>query len=304
MPALRHLWLGTVTLGGSAGTDSRIVLIVNAGGDRLDTVHHTIGATPQDDLEANQANVYEIAQSQFHTILDEIPPTLDSEMLNPSSIRIGIRGGDAWRPKTVFLWGREHRDSGDVIPLALAIDLETAPFFGALNRVTLSTDAREGQTSFAVPPTLLGGLGLTINSLLLLIVTADKRGAGTDSRLDLEMRTNDNDVVFSGVLDLTAQRDQERGQANLYFLPVRTPFRRRELIAAGGFVRLGILGPDPWLPASIFLFGLDVALPANFSPGVEPLIHIPTWEEGPFGSNAEAGVQARFLNVYKPSSEP
>jgi hypothetical protein len=105
MPRINTLWIGMKTAVGSsdAGTDDSIVLIINEGGEPVDAVHLTLRDTAQNDQEVGQANLYQI------DLKDETPRegrTFDPQKLNESSVRVGIRGSDAWLPGSCFVWGR------------------------------------------------------------------------------------------------------------------------------------------------------------------------------------------------------
>lgn len=296
MPRLGHLWLGTVTAGNrNAGTDSRLVLIVNVAGDKTDNVHKTFGDTAQDDLEADQANIYEVTQDQIETVNGFVPATVDTDSLNTSSIRLAIRGGDAWTPKSVFVWGREQRDDGEVAPLGLVVNLRRSIVSGgALANVTLSTESDEGPVSFGIPQVNSGGAAMPIRGLVVAMITADEEDAGTDDLVHLRITTVDGRVAVDESFTDTGQSDQEEGQANIYFVPVGTPFSRAELNDRS--IELSIRGDgDAWLPASFFLFGLSEELPTFFSPLVEPLVHLASWPFGSLSTDISEGREAVFL---------
>lgn len=295
MPSLGHLWLGTVTSGSRyAGTDSSIVLVINAGGDLKDNVHHTFGDTAQSDLEGDEANIYEVPQDKIQTINGFEPAWVYTDMLNPSSIRIETRGGDRWTPKSVFVWGREKRDEGEVVPLGLVVDLERGlTFDGPLANIKISTDADEGPLSFGIPQVMPGGPTMTIRALLVGMITADKDDAGTDDLLHLRITTMGGVTAVDQDLKDTSQSDQEQGEANIYFIPVDTPFTRSEL--SDRSIELTIKGNDAWLPKSFFLFGLSEELPTYFSPQVEPLVHLATWPSGFEWMSTDAD-EGRVLN--------
>src|SRR5438132_14141014 len=118
MPRINTLWFGMKTAVGSsdAGTDSSIVLMINEGGEPVDAVHFTFPDTAQDDQEEGQANLYQI------DLNDETPHegrTFDPQKLNDSSVRVGIRGDDAWLPGSCFVWGRQT--DGIIVPLAFNV---------------------------------------------------------------------------------------------------------------------------------------------------------------------------------------
>jgi hypothetical protein len=298
MPQLGHLWLGTVTAGNrNAGTDNRIELIISVGGDRVDNVHHTFGDTAQDDLESDQANIYEVTQDDIDTVTGFLPGTVDTDSLNPSSIRLAIRGDDAWTPQSVFVWGREQKEAGQVVPLALVIELRRSIVFGGvLANVTLSTDEDEGPTSFGIPLVTPGGPTMLIHSLLVAMITADVDDAGTDDSIRLRITTVDGRVVLDHLFKDSDQNDQEQGQANIYFVPVPTPFTRAEL-GGNRAVELSIEGTknDAWLPKNFFVFGLSAELPSAFSPQVEPLVQVTTWPFGTMSTDASEGRRSAFL---------
>ena len=109
MSDLKTVWFGMLTDDSDdSGTDSSIVLIINVRGGRFDVLHRTFPATEQSDQEQGQANLYEITEDDFEP-QPFVGSTVDPQDLNASSIRIGIRGNDMWRPKSVFVWGGTKR---------------------------------------------------------------------------------------------------------------------------------------------------------------------------------------------------
>jgi hypothetical protein len=297
MPRLGHLWLGTVTAGGrNSGTDNRIVLIVNVGGDRMDNVHHTFGDTAQDDLERDQANIYEVTQDDIDTVTGFVPGTVNTDSLNTSSIRLAIRGNDAWTPKSAFVWGREQREEGQVVPLGLVIDLRRSILIsGVLANVTLSQDADEGPVSFLIPQVTPGGANMLIRSLLVAMITADVDDAGTDDPIRLRITTADGRVVLDHVIKDTDQNDQEQGQANIYFIPVAMAFTRAELGERAIELSIESGDDDAWLPKNFFVFGLSAELPDFFSPQVEPLVQVTTWPFGWMSTDEDEGRRTAIL---------
>ncbi len=146
MSDLKTVWFGMLTDDSDdSGTDSPIVLIINVTGGRFDVLHRTFPDTAQADQEQGQANLYEITEDDFEPQAF-VGATVDPQDLNASSIRIGIRGEDMWRPKSVFIWG-EQKD-GLIVPLALNTELQgQLGIAGQLIDVRLSTDAGEGKLS-------------------------------------------------------------------------------------------------------------------------------------------------------------
>jgi hypothetical protein len=172
--------------------------------------------------------------------------SFNSESLTNSSVRVGNRGDDAWAPQHILLFGHTTRES--VVPIAMETDLTE----------WLSSDASEGALTVPLRLVGLGGSDMLVHRLLLLVRTADKDDAGTDSLVQLQVTIN-GQLHVSEVITDTPQDDLERGVSNWYYLPVQTPFTRQGLQAGTGRMELEILGTDAWLPDSLYVFGLDTA---------------------------------------------
>jgi hypothetical protein len=296
MPRLGHLWLATITHSDRfSGTDSEIVLIVSGGRTRNDMVHFTLPDTSQSDFERNQANIYEVDEKQ---IVDSFQPArLDTDDLTTESVRIATRGSDAWKPEAALVWGRETRDEGQIVPLAFASQLQPfISFAGQLAGVELSTDADEGETSFRVPSVQPGGPTMVIRDLIVAMVTADVKDAGTDDLLHLRITTLDGRVVVDHDMKDTDQEDQERGEANMYFVPVITPFSKSELGERS--IELSTRGDDAWLPASFFIFGADDEN-SRFPEQLEPLVHVETWGFGNLSTDSGEGSASVILPLVQ-----
>ena len=69
---------------------------------------------------------------------------------------------------------------------------------------------------------------LPISRLLMIMTTEYCDNCGTDDTINLSITVDGTKVVDFDIGD-TPQRDQEEGQANLYFAPVRSQFRLRDL---------------------------------------------------------------------------
>lgn len=272
MSHLRRVWTAMLTRNapGSAGTDSRIVLIINQ--DGRDRLHHTFPDTCQNDQERGQANLYEVAVSQNG---------VEPDQLNNSSIRIGIRGDDQWRPEHAVVWG-QRVTGGAVIPLAIETGL------GA----RLSTDTGEGRLSLPLRRVGLGSSRMQIRRLLMLMTTSNRKNAGTDSGLELQISANGSQFVDFDIPD-TPQDEQERCQANFYFVPVSSPFAKADLNNSS--IRLSIKGADAWKPASFFLFGLDDA--AGRPEFLVPLVHLRTWPHADLSTDPSEGVSSVTLSL-------
>jgi len=251
-----------------SGTDSQIVLTVNQNGS--DRLNHTFPDTPQEDQERGQANLYEVNVAGNNIIPED---------LNNSSIRIGIRGDDLWRPEHLVVWG-ERLSGGAIIPLVVETDLT----------VRLSTDADKGNLSFPLRRVASGAADMPMRRLLMLMTTANRADGGTNSGIELQVFSNGALVVDFDVPD-TPQDEQERGQANFYFVPVAVPFAKDSLDNTS--IHLRIKGDDAWLPGSFFLFGLDDA--AGRPEALVPLVHLRTWPHGQLSTDSGEGVSSVAL---------
>ena len=202
-----------------------------------------------------------------------------------------------WKPEAALVWGRERRDEGQIVPLAFVSQLQ--PFIsigGTLANVELSTDADEGATSFRVPSVQPGGPTMIIRELVVAMLTSDEDDAGTDDLLNLRITTLDGRVVVDHDMRDTDQDDQEQGQANMYFVPVITPFSKSELGERS--IELSIRGDDAWLPASFFIFGTNDERTA-FPEQPEPLVHVETWGFGSMSTDSSEGTASVVLPLVQ-----
>lgn len=250
----------------NSGTDSPIVLIIHEeppSDSPRDSIHHTFSDTAQKDQEKGQANLYDFEPD---------PSPLPDYHLADSSIRIGIRGRDKWRPEHIAVWGVGpkrwlDRDAGDIaVPLGIETDIKTV----------LSTDNGEGNLSIPIRRAYVGYGDMMIQRLLMVMRTADYKYSGTDSPIQLRVEVPGANATVYDIPD-TPQKEQERGQANLYFVPVANPFTWNDL-NSGGSVTLRIGGSDAWRPDSFFLFGLDEA--SDKPRDMVPLVSEPAWSYG------------------------
>jgi hypothetical protein len=287
MGVINTLFLATVTATNEdAETDSQLVLTINETGDRPDVVHFTLPNSIQRDQESGQANLYEIKEEQFATRGSRV---FDPLKLNTSSIRLGIRGDDAWTGASIFLWGQQKED-GLIVPLALQTARESGP--AQLPNFTISTDIDDApRSSVPLPRTQLGAAILPIRRMILLLSTADEDDAGTDNPIRLQIVTKDGRLVVDRIFKDTVQDDLEQAQANFYYVPVESTFSRPELDDKS--IRLSIIGNDAWLPDRLFLFGLsdDESVP-NTVEFVIPMVHLPEWPFGVLSGDSDEGKES------------
>ena len=213
--------------------------------------------------------------------------SFNSESLTNSSVRIGNRGDDAWAPEHILLFAHENRQG--TVPIAMETDLTQ----------WLSSDANEGALTLPLRLVGLGDSSTLIHRLLLLVRTADRDDAGTDSPVRLQVIDSNGQLRMSELITNTQtdtpQDDLERGVSNWYYLPVQTPFTEREIDSAGsvGRIELEILGRDAWLPESLYLFGLDTL--SGRPTKLVPLVSTANWQLGHLSQDETEGSPKLFL---------
>ena len=209
--------------------------------------------------------------------LEEGKPPLapfDSDKLTNSSVRLGLRGDDAWAPKHVMVIGRAQPDFMPGRFLALAMETEIERW--------LSADGDEGRLTMPVRRVGAGTSNTIIRRVLLLIYT--DRGDNVDTESDIKLQ-----IVASGqlMLDQKITHDLKEVRAYWHYLEVERPFTRADVVSKGA-IHLSILGTDAWLPMTVFVFGLDTE---EGRPGeVVTLSAIPKWDLGWLSTDPSEGA--------------
>ena len=296
MPRITSLSIGMKTAVGvsDGGTDSSLVLIVNEG-EPVDAVHATLPDTSQSDQEEGQANLYRIELN------DETPHegrTFDTQDLNPSSIRVGIRGDDRWSPGSCLVWGQDAQ--GAIVPLGLNV-VRQGFKGGEPPTMALSTDRDEGRTSFCVKRVQPGDEFTAVSRLILLLTTADTDDAGTDDTITLRISDTLGQMLVDETITDTLQDDLEQGQANFYYVELGGTIIRTNLDDKS--IQLSINGDDAWRPSSLFLFGLD-AREGETVTFVTPLVHLAEWPFGTLSTDSGEGRASVSLPVVHTASSP
>ena len=271
MAAIEDVWLAALTKDeDDAGSGNRFNVTVNI--DGRDVFRHDFvlgwnlpgqGATG---LRDGQAGMEEA----------QPPAPFDSDKLTNSSVRVGLRGDDAWAPKHVMLIGRAQPDftPGRMLALAMETDIER----------WLSADSDEGQLTMPVRRVGAGTSNTVIRRVLLLVYT--DRDSDVDTESDIRLQ-----IAASGqlVLDRKITHDFDRVRAYWHFLEVERPFTRADIVSKGS-IHLSILGTDAWLPMTVFVFGLDTeeGRPAE----VVTLSAIPKWNLGWLSTDASEGANS------------
>lgn len=276
MATFDNLFLAVLTRNqDNAGTSSTFNLTVNVGDDDI------LDKDYQFDLDQGEATLFG----------GQLDPAFDSAGLTNSSIRLGLRGDDAWSPQDVLLFGLDF-ESNRMAALGMESDL-TDP---------LSTDWTEGNLTMPIRLVGAGSSATPIRRVVLLVDTAVAgsytgpiflTNSGTDSPIELEIRAGGN-LVLKQEIDDTPQPDLEAGKTNWYQLDAAVPFTRAEVLANGG-ITLRILGDDAWRPLRLFLFGLDTA--TGRPNQVVSLVSLPLWPHGWMSTDASEGVASVDLEV-------
>jgi hypothetical protein len=276
MATFDNLFLAVLTRNqDDAGTSSTFNLTVNVGDDDV------LDKDYEPDLDQGEATLFG----------DQLQPPFDSNGLTNSSIRLGLRGDDAWSPQDVLLFGLDF-ESNRMAALAMESDLTD----------WLSTDWTEGKLTMPIRLVDSGGSAALIRRVLLLVDTAVAgsysgpiflTNSGTDSPIELEIRAGGN-LVLKQEIDDTPQPDLEAGTTNWYLLDAAVPFTRAQVLANGG-ITLRILGDDAWRPLRLFLFGLDTA--TGRPDKVVSLVSLPVWPHGWMSTDTSEGVPSVELEV-------
>lgn len=196
----------------------------------------------------------------------QIDTPFESTALTDSSIRVGVRGDDAWAPGDVFVFGHSMAEfsGGVAVPLAMETGLTG----------WMSTDPSEGSLTVPLRRIEPGDSATVIRRVLLLVHTQwSTSDSGTDSGIQLEVFAGEN-LVLREEIDDTSQSDLEKASSNWYMMDAPVPFTRGE-VQDGGRIVLSILGSDAWKPMVLFVFGLDTA--AGRPNRVVSLVSRPVW---------------------------
>jgi hypothetical protein len=276
MAAIDGVWLAALTKNeDDAGSRNRFNLTVNI--DGIDVFVHDYL------LGWNLPGQGNTGLRDGQTGLEEgTPPTpFDSAQLTNSSVRLGLRGDDAWAPRHVLVVGQAQPDftPGRIVALAMETDIDR----------WLSADSDEGRLTMPLRRVGAGTSDTVIHRVLLLIYTDRADDVDTDSDIRLQ-------IFASGqlMLDQKITHDVNRVRAYWHFLEVEQPFTRAA-VASKGAIHLSILGTDAWLPMTVFVFGLDTE---DGRPNeVVTLSAVPKWDLGWLSTDSAEGASSIPLPI-------
>ena len=252
MSTIDVLWLAHLNRNTeNAGSDSTINLTINVDGE--DILDRDFGSNVGDG-------------EAYLNGWDQLDPPFDSAVLTNSSVRIGVRGDDAWGPGEVLVFGQSLAEPGSGVAVPLVMESGLTDL--------LSTDPSEGPLTVPLRRVEPGTSSTVIRRVLLLVYTQwSTEDSGTDSAIQLEVFAGEN-LILREEIDDTSQSDLEKATANWYVMDAPVPFTRGE-VQAGGRIVLSILGKDAWKPMVLFVFGLDTA--SGRPNQIVTLVSLPVW---------------------------
>lgn len=251
-----NLWVAIVAEGSRGNRlNNSMFLVVHFNGD--DKIFHTFEHIPRHDLSQQQTNIYPINL--------ETPLTIEDFSSDELYFRVGVNGGDMWKPSKFFIWGQTSR--GDAVPMAYQ------------SRVSepLSTSVGDVDFSIAIPRVnqpdagLHATRGLTFSRLMVLMITSNAHDIGTYNRISMSIYPWASNDTFECVLDQTSQGTYNPDQASLYEFTTGNYF----FYSSVGEENVTLLtdGENDWRPKSFWLFGYDWSR-NEFT----PIINIPDWD--------------------------
>jgi hypothetical protein len=276
MAAIENVWLAALTKDeDDAGTRDRFNVTINIDGADVFVHDFVLGWN----LPGQGSTGLRDGQAGLEDAMPGVP--FDADKLTNASVRVGLRGDDAWAPKHVMVIGRTVPDftPGRVIALAMETDIDR----------WLSADGDEGRLTMPVRRVGAGSSGTVIRRVLLLVYTDREKDADTESDIKLQ-------IAASGqlMLDRKITHDFNRVRAYWHFLEVERPFTRAD-VASKGAIHLAILGTDAWLPTTVFVFGLDTD--EGRPNEVVTLSAIPKWDLGWLSTDASEGAPSVPLPI-------
>jgi hypothetical protein len=269
-----NLWLAALTKDeDDAGTDDRFNLTINIDGIDVFVRDFVIGWR-MTGAGTNQVLRTGLRDGQAGIENSEpLETPFETAGLTHSSVRLGIRGDDAWSPEHVLLIGRTQPafEPGRIMALAMETEIGSS----------LSSDNDEGHLTMRLRLVSPGTSATVIQRVLLLIYTDAGNDVETDNSIQLQIGAGGGIVVHKIITD-----NLRPLTARWYVIDVETPFTMADMVANGS-IRLSILGTDAWLPKTVFVFGLDTA--SGRPSEVVTLASVPEWGLGWLSTDPSEG---------------
>lgn len=183
---------------------------------------------------------------------------LDTGPLDPSSVRLELRGDDLLHPLHILLWGIEP--GGAVVPLTVDLDVG----------VNLSDDEGEGNGSMPLRLVDSGDDDTLCDEVVAFVSLANDVNARTQEPVSLRVERADGDLLWSSGLEGFHRLEQNgRRNARIWHLTDNGSFSRVDDL--GPVVpKLRVDGPDNAMIQAIAAFGVNRDGPR---PLAVPLVH-------------------------------
>lgn len=207
---------------------------------------------------------------------------LDTGPLNPSSVRLELRGDDLLCPLHILFWGV---DAGDAV-VPLTVDLDVG--------VNLSDDEGEGFGSMPLTLVDSGDDATLFNEVVVFVSLANNANAPTRQPVSLRVERADGDLVWASGLEDFHTLEQNGRNAKIWSLSDTNPFSRVD--ALGPVVpKLRVDGPDNAIVQAIVVFGVNRDGPR---PLAVPLVHhVPSLPESNPWVETSTSPEGRELSL-------
>lgn len=207
---------------------------------------------------------------------------LDTGPLDPSSVRLELRGDDLLSPLHVLLWGLES--GGAVVPLTVDLDLG----------VNLSDDEGEGFGSMPLTVVNSGDDATSFTEVVVFVSLANNANAPTRQQVSLRVERADGELVWSSGLQDFHTLEQNGCNAKVWRLSDTNPFSRVDNL--GPVVpKLRVDGPDNAVIQAIVAFGINRDGPR---PLAVPLVHhVPSLAESNPSVSTNTSPEGRELSL-------
>jgi hypothetical protein len=247
-----------------SGSGSNWSLIVNSGG--VDVLHAQFMVSPPfgqtwvtvpDFGPEGFAGVYGLGNFPFGPLGPMGTLEVDTTPLDPSSIRLELRGDDLLRPLHILSWGIEA--GGAIVPLTVDTDLA----------INLSGDLDEGVGSMPLALVDSGTDATPLSEVVVFVSLTGNPNAPTRQPVSLRVeRANGNLIWASGLEDFFAL-DSGGRNAKIWRLTDVSAFSRVDTLGPV-IPKLRVDGPDNAMIQSLVAIGVNRDGPR---PVAVPLVH-------------------------------
>ena len=208
----------------------------------------------------------------MHSI-DVSSVALDSDKLNAGSVRLAIRGNDAWVSEDIAVWGELRGQL--TAPLAMNLN------FPSTISADPDDDTQNAPVSIPLRQSMLARGTDTITHFFVAIETADTENAGTKDTPELVIESEGSsysnyDNNSNTVPPFLTGRGQQSFSSGIGFGTLGEPLTRERILA----VKLRAKSRDLWIARRLFVFGCAWRN-GTFGPGsnfMVPIVYIIDWQ--------------------------